>query len=85
MAINTYKENEQLQTAKKGATLIHMYRRLLKYRKEIAAVLLLLAVTVGVTLINPLIIERAVNVEVPEKNVRGLILLALFAAAINVV
>ncbi|MCD8130522.1 MAG: ABC transporter ATP-binding protein/permease [Lachnospiraceae bacterium] len=83
MAVNTYKQNEQLRTAKKSATLLRMFSRLLDYKKEVAGVLLLLLVTVGVTLVNPLIIERAVNVEVPEKNVRGLIGLAVFAAAIN--
>ncbi|MCD7737792.1 MAG: ABC transporter ATP-binding protein/permease [Lachnospiraceae bacterium] len=85
MAVNTYKQNEQLQAAKKSATLVRMFSRLLDYKKEVAGVLLLLLVTVSVTLVNPLIIERAVNVEVPEKNVRGLIGLAVFAVVINVI
>lgn len=85
MAVNTYKQNEQLRTAKKSVTLFRMFSRLLDYKKEVFGVLLWLLVTVSVTLINPLIIERAVNVEVPDRNVRGLINLALIAAVINVI
>ena len=62
MAVNSYKEDELQREVPKRVTLMRMYRYLFSYKKEIAVVLSIMAVTVTIMLINPLIIERAVNV-----------------------
>ena len=76
MAVNSYKEDELQREVPKRVTLMRMYRYLFDYKKEIAVVLGIMAVTVAIMLVNPLIIERAVNVHVANKDVNGLLKLA---------
>ena len=85
MAVNSYKEDELQREVPKRVTLMRMYRYLFGYKKEIAVVLSIMAVTVAIMLINPLIIERAVNVHVANKDVNGLLRLAGLAFVLNVI
>ena len=85
MAVNSYKEDELQRDVPKSVTLMRMYRYLFSYKKEIAVVLSIMAVTVTIMLINPLIIERAVNVHVANRDVNGLLRLALLALVLNVI
>ncbi|MBQ1931519.1 MAG: ABC transporter ATP-binding protein, partial [Lachnospiraceae bacterium] len=85
MAVNSYKEDELQREVPKRVTLMRMYRYLFGYKKEIAVVLGIMAVTVAIMLVNPLIIERAVNVHVANKDVQGLLRLALLALILNVI
>ncbi len=83
MSVNSYREDESSRDVPKRETLLRLYRYLFAYKKKIALVLLVVAVTVSVVLVNPLLIERAVNVSVPEGNIRELLLLCLLALALN--
>ncbi len=85
MSVNTFREDETTRTQPKRVTLARLYRYLFSYKKKIAVVLLIMAVTVAVVLLNPLLIERAVNVYVAAGNVQGLWRLAAFAMALNVI
>ena len=85
MAVNSYKEDELQREVPKRVTLMRMYRYLFGYKKEIAVVLGIMAVTVAIMLINPLIIERAVNVHVANRDVEGLLRLAGAALILNVI
>ena len=64
---------------------MRLYRYLLKYGKKIVLVLLIMCVTIAINLINPLIIERAVNVHIANKDMKGLMLLCLFGVGLNVI
>ena len=63
--------------------------RLLKYLKghilEIVLTLLAMGGAVTISLINPLIMEKAVDEYIPNKDVNGLIKLAAFAVVLNIV
>ena len=63
--------------------------RLLKYLKghilEIVLTLLAMGGAVAISLINPLIMEKAVDEYIPNKDVNGLIKLAAFAVVLNIV
>ena len=85
MAVNSYKEDELQREVPKRVTLMRMYRYLFDYKKEISVVLGIMAVTVAIMLINPLIIERAVNVHVANKDVKALLRLAGLALILNVI
>ncbi|MBP3700778.1 MAG: ABC transporter ATP-binding protein, partial [Lachnospiraceae bacterium] len=85
MAVNSYKEDELQREVPKRVTLMRMYRYLFSYKKEIAVVLSIMAVTVTIMLINPLIIERAVNVHVANRDVESLLKLAGLALVLNVI
>ena len=85
MAFNSYKEDEQTKHVKKTTTLLRMFSYLLAYKKEIVCVLLIMAFCVGVSLLNPLIMEAALDDYISVGNLKGLILLMAFAAILNIV
>ena len=66
MSVNSIREDERQEEVSKKQTLLRLYRYMLSYRKELAWVALLLAVTVGISLISPLFIERAIDVHVAK-------------------
>ncbi len=85
MAVNSYKEDEQTSSAKKSVTLLRLFSYLLSYKKEIVIVLLIMGFCVFVALLNPLIVESAIDDYIAVKNFKGLCFLILFAAIINIV
>ena len=84
MAINTVREDEALKSASKRSTLTRLFRYMLSYKRMIAFVLFIMLCTVGISLINPLIIERAINVNIKNNDVPGLIRLGIAAVAMNI-
>ena len=84
MAINTVREDEALKSASKRSTLSRLFRYMLSYKRMIAFVLFIMLCTVGISLINPLIIERAINVNIKNNDVPGLIRLGIAAVAMNI-
>ncbi len=84
MAVNTVREDETLKTAGKTVTLLRLFRYLLSYRKMIAFVIFIMLLTVGISLINPLIIERAINVNIKNNDIEGLLKLGAAALVMNV-
>lgn len=83
MSINSYKEDEQLTGSSKGRTLLRMLSYLLAYKKEVILVLLIMAFCVIVSLINPLIVEEAIDNYISKGDIPGLVWLILFAAVLN--
>lgn len=85
MAINSVKEDELLESHSRKVTLIRLFRYLLAYKKKILFVLLIMFCCVTITLVNPLIIERAIDVYIKQKDRIGLLRLGAFAAGINII
>ena len=85
MSVNSVRADENLNGSSKVNTLLRLFRYLLSYKREILAVLLIMGGTVAISLINPLIIEHAINVNIARKDVNGLIKLGLFAAVLNII
>ena len=79
MSVNTIREDEIIRNISKKETLIRLYRYLLSYRKKLAAVGGLLAVSLSVTLASPLMIELAVDTYVAGSDIPGLLRLAALA------
>ena len=67
MAINSVKEDETLVTAGKLQTLLRLLHYLFQYKGLIAAVLLVMACSITISIVNPLMIERAINVHIANK------------------
>lgn len=84
MGINTIREDETTRSMSKRAVLLRLFRYLLAYRRMIAFVLFLMLCTVGISLLNPLILERAVNVNIKNNDISGLARLGIVAVALNV-
>ena len=85
MSVNSFREDEEQKEVLKLDTLMRLHRYLFKYGKKIVLVLLIMCVTIAINLINPLIIERAVNVHIANKDMKGLMLLCLFGVGLNVI
>lgn len=85
MAINSYKEDENLNEVSKIKTLGRLFAYLLTHKASIFAVLLIMAYCVCVSLINPLIIESAIDDHISVGDYNGLYRLAAIALVLNAI
>lgn len=84
MAVNSYKSDEQSVEKSKRETLARLFRYLFQYKLQIIGVLLLMGYCVAVSLINPLIMERAIDTHIRGNDYTGLVKLMIAALAVNV-
>ena len=84
MAVNAVRDDETLASVSKKKTLLRLFHYLLDYKLQIALVLFLMLCTVAITLANPLIIKRAIDVHIKNRDIKSLISLGIFAAALNI-
>ncbi|MBP3618508.1 MAG: ABC transporter ATP-binding protein [Lachnospiraceae bacterium] len=84
MARNATKQDEQIVAKTKRETLFRLFRYLLGYKKTIVVVLLLMAASTTIVLLNPIILERAIDVHIANKDSVGLIKLGLCGVGLNV-
>ncbi len=84
MAVNSFREDEQMKSTDKKKII----RRLLSYlRKHVAGIIIVLvamAVTVAISLVNPLIIEDAIDNYIGKNDWDGLLRIGAFTVALNV-
>jgi ATP-binding cassette subfamily B protein len=85
MSINAIKDDEQMSTVSKKTTLLRLFRYLLSYRVTIAIVIFIMLITVAISIVNPLLIERAIDVHIANKDVENLLVLSGFAIGLNLV
>ena len=83
-SINTVRQDENTRMTKKSETLIRLLKYLLNYKGLIVWVLLTMAVSIAITLINPLLAERAINVHIKDRNMQFLVSLSVLAIILNV-
>lgn len=83
MAVNATRTDEQMQTVSKRKTLTRMFCYLLAYKKQVVTVLLIMLVSVVITLLNPLIIQQAIDVYIAKKDWSGLKKLGIAAVLLN--
>lgn len=83
MAYNSFREDEISVEKSKFQTLKRLFSYLLDYKLLIVFVLLLMGYCVAVTLINPLIIESAIDDYIGEKDVNGLYRLLIVTLVLN--
>ena len=76
MAINSTREDEELKESIKVDVLKRLFANLLQYRGKIVAVTLLILLTVAISTVYPLLIEKIIDDEIVNGNVRGLFIMA---------
>ena len=76
MAINSTREDEELKESIKFDVLKRLFANLLEYRGKIVAVTLLILLTVAISTVYPLLIEKVIDDERVNGNVRGLFIMA---------
>ena len=62
MAVNASRMDEEQKEVSKKETIFRLFGYLLAYRRELVLVLLIMAGTLAISMITPLLMERAVNV-----------------------
>lgn len=85
MGVNSFREDEKNQSVVKLQTIKRLFRYMLKYKKQVAMVLCIMAMTTIISLLNPLIIERAVNVHIAGNDWKSLIGLGIVAVILNLI
>ena len=85
MAVNSYKQDEHSTDVGKMKTLMRLFAYLLDYKKEILAVLAIMAFCVFVSLVNPLIMENAIDKHISTGDFPGLAKLIGIAVVLNVI
>ena len=83
MAVNATKKDENTVLKSKTQTILRLIKYLFAYKKTIAAVLVIIAVSTAITLINPLITERAINVDIANHDYKSLYTLVILALVMN--
>ena len=84
MSVNAIKEDEYSKNVSKKTTLIRLFSYMLAYKGPIIAVILIMLTTVSISIVNPLIIDRAIDVYIANKDMKGLFRLGLFALGLNI-
>ena len=83
MAFNSYRDDEQSTERSKLQTLARLFSYLLQYKWRILLVLAIMGYGVAVNLINPLIMESAIDDYIAVRDFAGLYRLLAAALAVN--
>ena len=83
MAANSIREDEELSQVKKSVTIKRLLSYLFRYKKTITAVMFIMAYCVGISLINPLIIESAIDDHITTGDLKGVFILVAVALVLN--
>ena len=85
MGINSFKEDEKTVETGKLTTIFRLLKYLLTYKKEIVLVLATMTFCVVVSIINPLLMEAAVDNHIAKGDIPGLYRIILLALILNVI
>ena len=85
MAVNSFREDEKINSTDEKKIISRLFRYLKGYILEIIVILIAMAITVGINLINPLLIEDAIDKYIANSDFNGLVKLVIFAVVINVI
>ena len=87
MAVNSFREDEKVESQGKWKVIVRLLSYLKKYKAGVAGVLFCMLITVAISLVNPLLIESAIDtyIDTPNPNMMGLIKLGIFAVVLNVI
>ncbi len=83
MAVNSYRDDEQMDHTSRKKIMRRLLGYLAGYKKAICGVMLLMAGAIGISLLNPLLIEKALDHYVAQKDLDGLVKLGIFSLALN--
>lgn len=83
MPINSFKEDEQTEEVSKIKTITRLFSYLLQYKLQIICVLLIMAYCVVVNMINPILMEKAIDDHISQKDLQGLYHIIIIALVLN--
>lgn len=83
MAVNSFREDEQMKSTDKKKIVLRLLSYLGKHTGGIIVVLIAMGITVAISLVNPLIIEEAIDHYIAKGDWNGLIRIGLFTLGLN--
>lgn len=81
--MNGYKQDERTEKKSKFSTMPRLFKYLFKYKKRIALVLVLMGFGTAVDLINPLLMESAIDDFIVPGNIVGVVKICLLYITLN--
>ena len=84
MAVNSFREDEQVKSQGKWKVIVRLFSYLKNHIKGVIGVLFCMGITVAISLINPLLIESAIDDYIGVGNMEGLLHLGIFALVLNI-
>lgn len=84
MAVNSFREDEQVKSQGKWKVIVRLFSYLKNHIKGVIGVLFCMGITVAISLINPLLIESAIDDYIGVGNMEGLLQLGVFALILNI-
>lgn len=85
MAVNSFREDEKLQNENKSKIISRLFSYLKNYKIGVLGVLLCMGITIAIKLVNPLLIESAIDDYIAVSDYIGLYKIGIIAIVINVV
>ena len=85
MAVNSYREDEFMENTDKKKIFRRLFSYLLEYKGILIGVLFCMGVTVAISLVNPLLIEEAIDHYIADSDFEGLMKLGIFALILNII
>ena len=84
MAVNSFREDEQVKSQGKWKVIVRLFSYLKDHIKGVIGVLFCMGITVAISLVNPLLIESAIDDYIGVGNMEGLLKLGVFALGLNI-
>ncbi len=85
MAVDSFRQDEELKKTDAKKIILRLFSYMKDYKKEIALVVFAMATTVGISLVNPLLVGDAIDIYIKNADVAGLLRLVLLALGLNLV
>ena len=85
MAVNSFREDEKLQNENKSKIISRLFSYLKNYKLGVLGVLLCMGITIAIKLVNPLLIESAIDDYIAVNDYTGLYKIGIIAIVINVI
>lgn len=85
MAVNSFREDEQMESKGKWKVIVRLFSYLKNHISGVVVVLICMSVTVVISLVNPLLIEAAIDDYIGVGDIKGLVRLGAFALVLNVI
>lgn len=83
MAVNSFREDEQMKATDKKKIILRLLSYLKKHIWGIIVVLVAMGITVAISLANPLIIENAIDNYIGKNDWNGLVRIGIFTLILN--
>lgn len=85
MAVNSYRDDEQMDNTSRKKILRRLLGYLFEFKGAVFVVMVLMAGAIAVSLLNPLLIEEALDHYIAKKNFEGLVRLGIIALVLNMI